>query len=50
MYKIKFEIEPGLNGYIIHNGVDTFTLEVAQQLLEEYSTHPYSHTIEEETA
>jgi len=50
MFKIKFEIVPGLEGYVIHNGVDTFKLEEAQELLKECSTHPYKHFIVEETA
>lgn len=47
MYKIKFEIVPGLTSYLIHNNQDTFTLEVAQQLLAECADHPYTHTLEE---
>ena len=50
MYKIKFEIVEGLEGFVIHNGTDTFTLEQAQLLLAEYTTHPNAHTIVEETA
>lgn len=47
MYKIKFEIVPGLGGYVLHEGTDTFTLERAKQLLVEFETHPHTHTIEE---
>jgi len=50
MFKVKFEIVEGLDGYVIYDGVDTFTLEQAQQLLKECSKHPYKHSIVEETA
>lgn len=49
MYKIKFEIKPGLEGFVIHNNTDTFSLKQAEELLKQFETHPYSHTIVEET-
>lgn len=50
MYKIKFEIVEGLTGFVIYDDVDTFTLEEAEQLIKQFSNHPYKHTIVEETA
>jgi len=53
MYKIKFEIVPGLGGFVIEDGVDTFTLEQALQLVKQFESDPHlshTHTIVEETA
>ena len=48
MYKIKFEIVEGLEGYVIHGDTDTFTFEQAQELIQSqfFASHPYTHTIE----
>lgn len=47
MYKIRFEIVEGLFGYVIHNDTDTFTLKIAQELLQSFADQPYTHTIVE---
>ena len=50
MYKIRFEIVEGLFGYVIHDGTDKFTFSTAQELIQSFADHPYTHTIVEETA
>jgi hypothetical protein len=50
MYKIKFEVVPGLDGFLIHDGKDTFTLEQAKMLLKQSESQPYAHIIVEAAA